>query len=93
MHAPQQYGHDHVTKCALHGAFTPCLHLVYIYTYVPIHTSNAYAEVVYDLNIMQLITSPNHIAGNILDMMLTMISVKTLTFILIFHLAFPQITI
>ena len=33
--------------------------------------SNAYAEMAYDLNLMQLITSPTHIAGNILDVILT----------------------
>ena len=33
--------------------------------------SNAYAEVVYDLNLMQLITSPTHIVGNVLDVILT----------------------
>ena len=33
--------------------------------------SNAYAEIVFDLDLMQLIDSPTHTAGNILDVILT----------------------
>ena len=32
--------------------------------------SNAYAEMIFDLNLMQLIDSPTHIADNILDVIL-----------------------
>ena len=34
-------------------------------------TSNAYAEMAYDLNLLQLTSSPTHQAGNILDVILT----------------------
>ena len=59
--------------------------------------SNTYAEMIFDLNLMQLIDCPTHIAGNILDVILTntelLITVKTLLFTLLCHLAFLQITI
>ena len=55
--------------------------------------SITYAEMIFDLNLMQLIDSPTHITGNILDVILTNTDYRRNIVTLLFHLAFLQITI